>query len=354
MQYFAFLPVILSLLLDLRCLLAWLHRKRADDANRIDETVWLFLGSLPGEIFVIPTYHYILGGEWLKAFITGFNVALCWGLQWKYVNCWMRFDEEGFIHHTVFGRTLRFRYEDVTGYRRTSEGNMRFYCGSHSFTIDRELWNCKGEPGEPDPLRHLKRRKGHISPMSARWDPYNHNVRYSWLLFSLFLFLLLLLTAVTAATLIGYFSAPEPEEAYERREVVFTDWRQQKKSNDLCLTAADGTEYGIEAFVHQVNPNEICDGETLCTVWVKGSRPLWIVQLYAGEQPVLTLAQYRQSSRSNKQIGFWLLPLLWGMILWFFIRTLQIGRHPERYSKKLRRRYFGKLLEGNFAEGENH
>ena len=342
MKYFAFLPPLLTLFLIFRCAAA--KTARMDPAWR--KAVYLpnllFWVGLLGNLFVIPSVLLLWQENWLGLLYIALSL-MGWSMQLAYANCWIRFDEQRFTHHTFFGRTYEFSYLDVTSIRYGGSGDIWLYCEKHMVFLDGMCVNMGHF------LKRVKKHGGKLQEKAfgLRWDPFNHNVEYGKFIFFLFLILMLLWTSFMPLMLIGIYGPPESETTTERRETVFLSWRESG-SGDLYLTASDGSAYGIESWIElPEQPDSFCDGKTLCTVWGRGSETFWISQLRAGERTVFTFAQAREDYKNDQQ---WAVPvlLLFCAAGWtVFILMLLVGRHPERYSPRTKRLLLGSTLKTN-------
>ena len=308
------------------------------------EPAWQTAVYLPGGLFffgllvslaAVPAAVQLWRGKpagfWLGALATA-----GWGIELACANCWVRFDEVRFTHHTFFGRTFEFTYRDVTGIRYLQRedlySDVRLYCGRHTIFLDKMSRNL-------DPfLRRVERKSKHMEllPDRIRWDPYDHRVPHGKFVFAVLLAAVLLMTAALPFVLHSVFGPPDSEDNTQRREAIFVSWRESDKGT-LYLTASDGADYGTERWVRaSVEPDALCDGETPCTVWGKGREIFWIRQLRAGERTVFNFEEFHEAYRQDQK---WAIPfvfLLWAAAVWTFVMMLRVSRHPERYSPRFR------------------
>lgn len=341
MRFLAILPAAVALYLLVRSVAAKSARSSPEwRKNRVYLPNVLFWVGLLNNVLAVPSVILLWQEDWLGLGFIALSL-LGWSMQLAYANCWVRFDEQGFTHHTFFGRTHEFTYRDVTGIRWGSD--IRLYCGKHLIFLDSMADNASRF------LHWVKKRNRQIQnlPDRVRWDPFNHNVEYGKFIFFLFLILMLLWTSFIPLMLIGIYGPPESETTTERREAVFLSWRESG-SGDLYLTASDGSAYGIESWIKlPEQPDSFCDGKTLCTVWGRGGETFWISQLRAGDRTVFTFAQAREDYKNDQQ---WAVPvlLLFCAAGWtVFILMLLVGRHPERYSPRTKRLLLGSTLKTN-------
>ena len=339
MKYCAFLPPLITLYLIIRCVAAKAARNDLSWRKAVYLPNLLFWVSLLGNLFVIPSVLLLWQEDTLGFAYIAFSL-MGWSMQLAYANCWIRYDEQGFTHHTFFGRTYEFTYPDVTGIRNGSRGDLWLYCERHMIFLDGMCVN----------MHHfLQRVKKHScklreKPSRIRWDPFNHNVEYGKFIFFLFLILLLLWTAFMPMMLIGVFGPPDSEADTERREAVFLSWRDSG-SGDLYMTASDGSDYGIKRWIRlPEQPDSFCDGKTVCTVWGNGSETFWISQLQAGDRTLFSFAQAQEDYKNDQKWAVPLLLLTCAASWIVFIGMLLVGRHPERYSPRIKRLLLGSAL----------
>ena len=171
MKALAFVPALITLYLLVKGFFARAARKGPAWKNAVYLPNLLLWVGLLGNIFVVPSTAILWRMDWKLLWFT----ALCllgWSMELAYANCWVRFTEQGFTHHTFFGRTYEFTYADVTGIRRGGSGDVRLYCGKHMIFFDSMSQNLDAF------LRRVDRKSKNlrVRPDRIKWDPFNHNV----------------------------------------------------------------------------------------------------------------------------------------------------------------------------------
>jgi hypothetical protein len=254
-------------------------------------------------------------------------------MQLAYANCWIRYDEQGFTHHTFFGRTHEFTYNDVTGVRWGSD--IRLYCGKHLIFLDSMAVNASRF------LHWVKKRNKQIQnlPDRIRWDPYGHNVSRGKLNFFAYLIPCVFFGGIVIFFSFLLFGPPESEETTIRSEVVFQSW--EEKDGSYRLTDEDGTVYGITLYKGlSVDPEALCDGRTVYTVWSGDKATRWVEQLQGPEGMIFTFAENQEAYKNDQLWGYVGLVLIWLLTLLGFLISLRIGRAPDRFRPWIRRLFF--------------
>ena len=332
MRYLAFVPAAISLYLLVRSVAAKAARSPAWQKNRVYLPNLLFWVGLLGNLFVIPAVILLWQEDWLWLLFIAFSL-LSWSMQLAYVNCWVRFGDRGFTHHTFFGRTYEFTYNDVTGIRWGND--MRLYCGKHLIFLDNMAVNSDRF------LKWVRKRSKQMEllPDRIQWDPYGHNVSRGKLNFFAYLIPCVFFGGIVIFFSFLLFGPPESEETTIRSEVVFQSW--EENSGDYRLTAEDGTVYGITLYKGlSVDPEALCDGRTVYTVWSNDKPTRWIAQLQGPEGMVFTFADKKEAYKNDQLWGYLGLVLIWLLTLLGFLFSLRIGRDPDRFRPWIRRLFF--------------
>ena len=332
MRYLAFVPAAIALYLLVRSVAAKAARSPDWQKNRVYLPNLLFWVGLLGNLFVIPSVILLWQEDWLGLAFIALSL-MGWSMQLAYANCWVRFDERGFTHHTFFGRTCEFTYRDVTGIRWGSD--IRLYCGKHLILLDSMAVNASRF------LHWVKKRNKQIRnlPDRIRWDPYGHNVSRGKLNFFAYLIPCVLFGVIAIIAGFAVFGPPESEETTIRSEVVFQSW--EESSGDYRLTAEDGTVYGITLYKGlSVDPEALCDGRTVYTVWSGDKATRWIQQFQGPKGMIFTFAEKKEAYKNDQLWGFVGLVLIWFLTLLCFLFSLRIGRDPDRFRPWIRRLFF--------------
>lgn len=338
MRYLAFLPVSITLYLVVRTIMAKSARRSPEwQKNRVYLPNLLFWVGLLGDLFIIPSVillwqENLLGVAYIALSLMG------WSMQLAYANCWVRFGEQGFTHHTFFGRSYEFTYNEVTGIRWGGSGDVRLYCGKHLIFLDSMAVNANRF------LKWTRKRSKQMEllPDRIQWDPYGHNVSRGKLNFFAYLIPCVLFGGIVIFAGFAIFGPPDSEETTVRSEVVFQAWEED--NGDYRLTGEDGTVYGITLYEDlAVDPKALCDGKTVYTVWAGDKATHWIQQLKGPEGMVFTFAEKQEAYKNDQLWAFVLLVLIWLLTLLSFLFSLRVGRNPDRFRPWIRRLFFRDL-----------
>ena len=335
-RFLALVPPLITLILVLRCLWAMVIRKTPDWRNTVYLRNFLFGVGLLDNIFVIPLTLLL----WREDYAWLWFALICllgWSMELAHANCWVRFDDRSFTHHTFFGRTHEFTYADLTGIRRDDQ-DLRLYCGRHMIFFDQFSLNLDSF------MRLVDRKAKRLRDLSGTgWDPYNHKVPGGKSIFLALMLLLLFVTGLLGFSLYGTVKPRKTEENTRREELVFVSG-EELKGGVIELTTAEGHSYRIAGYIElSFQPEKLWDGKTVFTVWSGGKSPTWIYQIRDGEQSLMSFADQNQAERENNRDIFWLFLILWAVALLLVLATLVVGRHPERFSPRVRHWFFRDL-----------
>lgn len=336
MRYLAFFPIAITLYLLVRSVVAKAARSPAWQKNRVYLPNLLFWVGLLGNLFVIPAVillwqENLLGLAFIALSLMG------WSMQLAYANCWVRFDERGFTHHTFFGRTYEFSYKDVTGIRWGSD--MRLYCGKHLIFLDSMAVNASRF------LHWVKKRNKQIQnlPDRIQWDPYDDNVPDGMAIFIALMLLILFTTALLGVFCYNSFAPGKSEADTRREEVVFVSG-EHKDGGVIYLVSEDGGKYRIAGYdTLPVEPETLWTDGTRYTVWCDGKSTVWIYQLMAGDRTLLSLDEHNEAFRRNTKQALPLMFVFWLLSVLLLLATIVVGRHPERFSPRVRKWFFRDL-----------
>ena len=328
MKTLAFGPSLITLYLLIKVFSARAARRGPEWKNAVYLPSLLLWVGLLANIFVLPSTLVLWQEDRTKLWFT----ALClvgWSMELAYANCWVRFNEQGFIHHTFFGRTHEFTYEDLTGIRRSGFGDIRLYCRKHLIFFDSECLNLDTF------MRQVDRKSNHLQelPKRVKWDPYYNNAVNGKANFFVSLITCIGLGAIMIFAAFAVFGPPESEESTVRCEAVFQSWREQKGAT--YFLAEDGTEYALSLYGDlTVDPEPLCDGRTVYTLWIREHSTRWIEQMEGPEGMLFTFAEKQDAYKGSQIRPLVYLGLMWLATLFFLLFSLRVGRHPERYSDR--------------------
>lgn len=337
MRFLAILPAAVALYLLVRSVAAKSARSSPEwRKNRVYLPNVLFWVGLLNNVLAVPSVILLWQEDWLGLGFIALSL-LGWSMQLAYANCWVRFDEQGFTHHTFFGRTCEFNYNDVTGIRWGDD--VRLYCGKHLIFVH-SMYVNKGQFLEW--VRDRSKQMQNL-PNRIRWDPYNDNVPNGMSIFVVLLFLLLFSTAILGVSSWQSFGPGKSEADTRREEVVFVSGEQQG-GGVISLVSEDGGKYRIAGYdTLPVKPKTLWTEGTRYTIWCSGKSTVWICQLQAGDQMLLSFVEHNEAFRQNTKKGLLFALILWILTLALFLGALVVGRRPERFSPRVRRWFFRNL-----------
>ncbi len=180
----------------------------------------------------------------------------------------------------------------------------------------------------------------------SRWDPFQGHVRgWQALVFVYVLLTALQLAAVGIALWQGFTSVDEADT--EVHTVSFVSWGRRGKSTTPNFYTPDGARYLVSyAAGDRLGPVKAAcgTGETF-VVRVEADSDHQLYHVYGltsadGREVYVDFATANAERQRNGFQGaaiFVALLMLW---LAFVIRSIQVGRHPGRYSEETIRRYF--------------
>ena len=337
MRYLAFVPAAIALYLFIRSVAAKSVRRSPEwQKNRVYLPDLLFWVGLLGNLFAIPAVILLWQENWLGLAFIALSL-MGWSMQLAYVNCWVRFGDRGFTHHTFFGRTHEFTYQDVTGIRWGSD--IRLYCGKHLIFLDSMADNASRF------LHWVKKRNKQIQnlPDRIKWDPFKDKVPDGMPIFIILMIFLLFVTVVLGVFCYGFFASGKSEADTRREEVVFVSG-EQEPSGVISLGSEDGRKYRISGYdTLPVETETLWTEGTRYTVWCSGKSTVWIYQLQTGDTVLLSFDEHNEAARQNNKKGLIFALVLWILSLLLVLATLVVGRHPERFSPRVRKWFFKNL-----------
>ncbi len=179
----------------------------------------------------------------------------------------------------------------------------------------------------------------------SRWDPFLGHVR-GW---QAMLFVYAMLSALLLAAMIGMLwqgLTPVTAADTERHTVSFEMWGTQGKMSQPNFYTAEGARYQVSYALDRMAPVKAAcaTGETF-VAYVRPDSDKRFYRVYSltsedGSEVYMAFEDANREKRADGLVmaGFFLVVLL----LWnaFVFRSIQVARHPERYSRKTIEKYF--------------
>lgn len=344
--------VLLAVLFIVDVIVAINDRRRSDRGRVYLPSIFAFIGAICGGFSIAFTVWAALSEEspWVALCFLGF-VLLCGVVSMAHLNCRVTYDDDSFTHRNFLGFKRTFAYTDITGIReRPSLSDSLLYVGRRRVVL--ETLAVGGMEFEG----HLRKRYrslhgGRTIPVikAKHGDPFNGHVEGgAGIIFAYCLMSVVCVGMLTACVVITWFAPPTPEKSVVT-EVVFE--RVHEQGNTLYLRSADGLKHELRDMDDGVDREAIkalCDGKTVVTVYGSkqhegedGQEPFRVI--YALAVGDTYLVDFEDAARLHVR-GYWPIvalfasfTLIWGVFVFFSFR---VGRHPERYSKKVIKIFF--------------
>lgn len=255
-----------------------------------------------------------------------------------YINCVVRYDDDGFTVRRIFGVRRRVGYGAVDGLR--TGRSIRVFFGKRSVLLDE---NCTGREGF---LRQLEKayRNEYNAPVPRspayrrRFDPMNGHVDAPWLYFCAFLGLGLLALGIMIFEIYSLTHEYQEPELHIR-SVAFRSYAYDK--NDLLLypDAEDpDDDLRVSWFADYEtlpDPEQLCDGTEYEAATAVSSREICLLRSTGGEEWI-TPGAYRHVSQSHIGAAEIFLMLFFAICMVISGLGIAVGRHPERFGKQVK------------------
>lgn len=335
--------VVLTVCLFAVCLITNQKRKHFDKNSAVQLPFFMaVIGAVCGGFMCIPMVFSALDQEdpGMSLFFAAF-VLLSDSMMIAYKNCLIRYDSEGFLARNFLGIKRQCRYGDVEGVR-TGKDNRVFFQG-HFVMIDEACY------GKYDFLHTLERgyktQTGKRLPsgisFKRKWDPMNGHVDYPWFYLGLWLSLMALCAALPILMVVSMTAENDPAEievyteVFSRYEIDDGSLLLYPEGKDTCYIIDYYEAYGEGL----PSPEVLCNGDYY-QVGVKAGRQYVKSLTGINGARYITPESERQVYRDTQKGAVVLLCILSlaGMVFCWF--GIQVTRHPERYSDKVRRMYY--------------
>ena len=252
--------------------------------------------------------------------------------------------DRGFTVRTFFGRVHEVRWEEIEsatgglhGMSSIATAQGRFYL--NFMAEDNELITEELQKG-----RRLAGMKKILVKQSSL-DPFNGHVADWQGIVAAYVIVGVLCVGILGLCIAGIVR-PIPMEKTSEMTVSFRSWSDWR--DKLRFTGTDGEDYVVAAALDAMEPvKAACGTDTAYTVLARRVQPDHGDAYYrvfaltdAQGNVYLTLEQAADKERQTWWAvgGIWVaLSLVWTA---YVARSVQVGRHPERYRNKTIRRYF--------------
>lgn len=253
--------------------------------------------------------------------------------------------ETGFTVRTFFGRVHEVALADVEFAFGHRDGMSCFVTAQRRYhlafiqpvnaAISQVLQRGRRQAGLPE-----------IAIRRASLDPFDGHVP-DWpgmlAAYAIVTAMCLVMLGVCVAAVIR----PIPMEKTEERVVAFRTWSDWR-DDDLRFTGADGEAYVVSTGVENMAPvRDACGTGAAFTVLVRYVQPnrgdaYWRVYALHGADGTAYLPLEEAAAHERQTWGMVIVIWIVMSLVWagYVLRSIQVGRHPERYSRRTIRRYF--------------
>lgn len=338
MLFVACAAAAVHVLLCVACLIAAARRKNWVNENVVHLPFFMVaIVMVCATILTVPTVVCAVDGDWMFA-LFGVVVLLSICMMTAYLNCVIRYDDEGFVARNFFGIKRSCSYGEVDCVRGRRDRKIWFngYC----VTID-EI--CLGADEFMDALHkgHRKVTGRHVPAFKPKWDPMNGHMEHPWGYFILWVVMGLFCASFPVLVLYSMTAEPDPSEI-SVRSVEFCRYSVDYES--LMLYAA-GEERPYEIANYKDYGEILPSPEVLCSggkysVGVQGDSRCVSSLTDADGFRYITLESERQVYRDNQRPIAWVISIASVVGVFFCYMGIAVARHPERYSEFVRRLFY--------------
>ncbi|MBQ7500059.1 MAG: hypothetical protein IJT91_04105 [Clostridia bacterium] len=330
-------------LLYIRGIFALFKKERPGAGSVALPKYMLICGLVCGIFFLILSVITLRGHE--KAWITiifGCLSFLGAALVLGYINCVITYDDYSFTSKSFFGVKRTYNYSEVTGIKG-GDRDVKIYVGGHVVRVDEiaegrdEFLTAVRRNYVPSGKRGRKKRK----------DIFNGNVENPGEFVFVYILIGVLMIGALVYFTLDVLNADYSPEAFA--EVRVSSYKEI--DGDLCLFAAEEKEpYVIADYKKTVSdPDgllEKCNGNYVFKIGYyemeddgETYRQAICVRRINGNEYLTLEDGIRQKKTETFQLVWLFLAfvLLWAV---FVILSICIGRHPEKFSRKIVHLFF--------------
>ena len=311
--------------------------------NRTGENVvWLpfyvvAIVMVCGTILSIPTVVCAMDGDWMFAlFGTIVLASIC--MMTAYLNCVIWYDDEGFVARNFFGIRRSCSYAEVDGVKGWKD--RKIYFNGYCIMID-EISIGADEFMDALYKGYRKATGRHVPAFKPKWDPMNGHLEHPWGYFILWITLGLACIAFALLMLFVMTGETDPADVTVR-SVQFSRYDVDDES---LLLYVDGEERPYEIGYYKdygeilPSPEAFCNGRPY-TVGVEAGSHYIVTLTGADDFKYITLESERQVYRDNQRFALVIILLTSVLGVFFSYLGIAVARHPERYSKFVRRMFY--------------
>lgn len=324
--------------LSIVCLIAAVRRKNWVNENVVYLPFFMVAIAMAcATVLSIPTVVCAMDGDWMFAFF-GVIVLLSICMMTAYLNCVIRYDDEGFIARSFFGIKRACSYGEVEAV--SGRRDRKIYFNGYRITVDQI---SIGADEFMDTLYrgHRKATGRHVPAFKLKWDPMNGHMEHPWGYFILWVAVGLLCASFPALVFYSMTAEPDPSEInvynaeFHRYSVDGESLMLYPVGEEQPYEIADYKDYGENL----PSPETLCSGERYA-VGVQGNSRSISTLTGADGFRYITLELERQVYRDNQRPWAWLICVASVVGVYCCYLGIAVARHPERYSEFVRRLFY--------------
>jgi len=334
----ACLVTAVHVILSLICLITAVRRKKWVGENVVYLPFFMIAIVMAcAGVLSVPTVVCALDGDWMFAFF-GVVVLLSICMMTAYLNCVIRYDDEGFVARNFFGIKRACSYGEVDCVR--GRRDRKIYFNGYRITVD-EISIGADEFMEALYKGYRKAVGRHVSSFKPKWDPMNGHMEHPWGYFILWVAVGLLCASFPVLVLYSMTTETDPSEIsvcnveFHRYSVDGESLMLYPVGEQQPYEIADYKDYGEIL----PSPETLCSGERYA-VGVQGNSRSISTLTGADGFRYITLESERQVYRDNQSPWAWIITVASVAGVYFCYLGIAVARHPERYSKFVRRLFY--------------
>ncbi|MBR5474372.1 MAG: hypothetical protein IKU83_03065 [Lachnospiraceae bacterium] len=332
----------IEIVLAMACIIVERKRRGAELAFSYSITL-PYSQAVIGMVGAIFFFVLAMISVWEQNMITFYGllsfVLLSDCLMIAYLNCEIIYDREGFRARNFWGIVRECKYSEIEGIR--NNGDYRIYFRDHSLLVDKSAiggeWFIKTAI---DGYREAIGKQLPISPTyRCRWDPMNGHVDHPWFFFITYLALGLSCIVMLILIAFALFYNYDVSEI-EKYNTIFLKYEIEKKDLRLYNENETVVIFDYETYGNQFpSPEQLCSGEMYLVGHLKERDGVVSLEGANGEI-YITPEMERQIYREKEApigIALIIMLLVFAINCWL---AIVVGRNPDRYSEKLKRRFY--------------
>lgn len=288
----------------------------------------------------LTVWAYVDGAEIFELSVFVFFALLGGAMVIAYINCRISYDERGFTATNFWGITRSYTYDEITWLKGYKDVNL--YVGDRVVRVD-EIAVGKTEFICYADARYMRTHGGRgipINPPDGKkgFDLFNGNVENSGEI--IFIYVLMLGFLLFGLGVVAYSSIPPKAEDLTYSNVYVERYEVE---DDKLWLYAEGEELPFDIWKYAVSLTDaelflqLCeDGENITLGYLSYSEH-HKVHYVEGESGtvLLTMEAAQEAEKENNTLALSLMGGLTLLLLLFIAFSIYVGRHPERFNRKI-------------------